>query len=131
MIRRTACRRIGVLGMSFKAGTDDLRESPMVALIEMLIGKGYEVAIYDRNVSLANLQGANRAYIEQEIPHVASLMRATMREVIDASELLVIGNKSPEFKEALGALRPEQIALDLVRIVEAPPDDPRYVGISW
>ncbi len=131
MVRRTACRRIGVLGMSFKAGTDDLRESPMVALIEMLIGKGYEVAIYDRSVSLANLQGANRAYIEQEIPHVASLMRGTMREVIEASELLVIGNRAPEFKDALAGLRPEQIVLDLVRIVEAPPDDPRYAGLSW
>jgi GDP-mannose 6-dehydrogenase len=117
--------------MSFKAGTDDQRESPMVALIEMPIGKGYDVAIYDRSVSLANLQGANRAYIEQEIPHIASLMRGTMREVIDASELLVIGNKSPEFKDALAGLRPEQIVLDLVRIVEAPPDDPRYAGISW
>jgi GDP-mannose 6-dehydrogenase len=131
MVLESEKRRVGILGFSFKAGTDDLRESPMVSLIEMLIGKGYEVAIYDRNVSLANLQGANRAYIEQEIPHVASLMRATMREVIDASELLVIGNKAPEFKDALTGLRPEQIVLDLVRIVEAPPDDPRYAGISW
>jgi GDP-mannose 6-dehydrogenase len=131
MVRRTACRKIGVLGMSFKAGTDDLRESPMVALIEMLIGKGYEVSIYDRSVSLANLHGANRAYIEQEIPHVAQLMRESMREVIAASELLVIGNRAPEFKDALAELRPDQIVLDLVRIADAPPEDRSYVGICW
>jgi GDP-mannose 6-dehydrogenase len=103
----------------------------MVALIEMLIGKGYEVSIYDRSVSLANLHGANRAYIEQEIPHVAQLMRESMREVIAASELLVIGNRAPEFKDALAELRPDQIVLDLVRIADAPPEDRSYVGICW
>jgi GDP-mannose 6-dehydrogenase len=131
MVRRTACRRIGVLGFSFKAGTDDLRESPMVALIEMLIGKGYEVAVYDRNVSLANLHGANRAYIEQEIPHIAQLMRDSMAEVVEHAELLVIGNRSPEFKDALATLREDQIVLDLVRISELPPDNPNYLGICW
>jgi GDP-mannose 6-dehydrogenase len=131
MVRRTACRRIGVLGFSFKAGTDDLRESPMVALIEMLIGKGYEVAVYDRNVSLANLHGANRAYIEQEIPHIAQLMRDSMAEVVEHAELLVIGNRSPEFKDALTTLREDQIVLDLVRISELPPDHPNYLGICW
>ena len=131
MVRRTACRRIGVLGFSFKAGTDDLRESPMVALIEMLIGKGYEVAVYDRNVSLANLHGANRAYIEQEIPHIAQLMRDSMAEVVEHGELLVIGNRSPEFKDALTTLREDQIVLDLVRISELPPDNPNYLGICW
>jgi GDP-mannose 6-dehydrogenase len=131
LVRRTGCRRIGVLGFSFKAGTDDLRESPMVALIEMLIGKGYTVEVYDRNVSLANLHGANRAYIEQEIPHIAQLMRESMQEVVEGSELLVIGNKAPEFKDALAAVRDDQIILDLVRISETPPDNPNYVGLCW
>lgn len=131
LVRRTGCRRIGVLGFSFKAGTDDLRESPMVALIEMLIGKGYTVEVYDRNVSLANLHGANRAYIEQEIPHIAQLMRESMQEVVEGSELLVIGNKAPEFKDALAAVREDQIILDLVRISETPPDNPNYVGLCW
>jgi GDP-mannose 6-dehydrogenase len=131
MVRRTGCRRIGVLGFSFKAGTDDLRESPMVALIEMLIGKGYELTVYDRNVSLANLTGANRAFIEQEIPHISRLMRGSIAEVLEASELLVIGNKGADFKEALEGLRPDQIVLDLVRIGEAPPDHPNYGGICW
>ncbi len=131
MVRRTGCRRIGVLGFSFKAGTDDLRESPMVALIEMLIGKGYEVAIYDRNVSLAKLTGANRAFIEKEIPHINALMRETIDEVLADSELLVIGNKGEEFKDALAHLRDEQIVLDLVRISDTPLDHPSYSGIAW
>ncbi|MGH0028542.1 MAG: nucleotide sugar dehydrogenase [Myxococcota bacterium] len=131
MIRRTAARRIGVLGFSFEAGTDDLRESPMVALIEMLIGKGYDVVVYDRNVSLARLTGANRAFIEQEIPHIGKLMRDGIDEVIDHAELLVIGNKGPEFKEALAGLREDQIVLDLVRVSETPPDHPGYGGICW
>ena len=131
MVRRTGCRRIGVLGFSFKAGTDDLRESPMVALIEMLIGKGYEVAVYDRNVSLANLTGANRAFIEQEIPHIGKLMRDSIQEVLSFSELIVIGNRGEEFKDALAELRDDQIVLDLVRISDVPPDNPNYGGICW
>jgi GDP-mannose 6-dehydrogenase len=130
MVRRTGCRRIGVLGFSFKAGTDDLRESPMVALIEMLIGKGYEVRVYDRSVSLANLMGANRAFIEQEIPHIGKLMRERIQDVLAESELLVIGNRAEEFKDALAQVRPDQIVLDLVRIVDAPQGD-GYSGICW
>lgn len=131
MIRRTGCRRVGVLGFSFKAGTDDLRESPLVALIEMLIGKGYDVAVYDRNVSLANLTGANRAFIEKEIPHISKLMCESVATVVEASELLVIGNRSPEFKDVLSGLRDDQIVLDLVRIGDVLPDHPNYGGICW
>jgi GDP-mannose 6-dehydrogenase len=131
MVRRSGARKIGVLGFSFKAGTDDLRESPNVALIELLIGKGYDIAVFDRNVSLANLHGANRAFIEREIPHIGRLMCESMEEVLQRSDLLVIGNKAPEFKDALGALREDQIVLDLVRITETPPDNPNYLGICW
>ena len=131
MVRRSGARKIGVLGFSFKAGTDDLRESPNVALIEMLIGKGYDVAVYDRNVSLANLHGANRAFIDREIPHIGRLMRESMDEVLAHSDLLVIGNKAPEFKDALDSLREDQVVLDLVRITETPPDNPNYIGLCW
>jgi GDP-mannose 6-dehydrogenase len=131
MVRRSGCRRIGVLGFSFKAGTDDLRESPMVALIEMLIGKGYEVRVYDRSVSLANLTGANRAFIEHEIPHIGKLMRDHIGEVLADSELLVIGNRAEEFKDALAQVRDDQIVLDLVRIADLLPEDGNYSGICW
>ena len=132
MIRRTGRKRVGVLGFSFKAGTDDLRESPMVELIEYIIGKGYQVKVYDRNVSLANLQGANRAYIEQEIPHIATLMADSIGDVLADSDVIVIGNKSSEFNSALGALRDDQIVIDLVRITrDSQPKGSHYQGICW
>ena len=114
MIKRTGRKRIGVLGFSFKAGTDDLRESPIVELIERLIGKGYEVMVYDRKVSLASLQGSNRAFIEKEIPHVASLMATTVDEVLASCEAIVIGNDDDEFKRVLVDTRPQQVIIDLV-----------------
>lgn len=132
LIRQTGRKRVGALGFSFKAGTDDLRESPMVTLIEMLIGKGYQVGVYDQNVSLARLHGANRAYIEREIPHIASLMRPSADEVIAASDVVVVGNKASEVPEALSRLRPDQVVIDLVRIgIEARALDGQYQGIAW
>jgi GDP-mannose 6-dehydrogenase len=132
IIKDTGFRSVGVLGFSFKAGTDDLRESPLVELIERLIGKGYHVRVFDRNVSLANLQGANRAYIEREIPHIAQLMSETIDEVVEASDVLVIGNGDPAFRRVLAEAREDQVIVDLVRIGE--PGDVtqgRYRGISW
>ena len=132
MVRRTGRKRVGVLGFSFKSGTDDLRESPIVELIERLIGKGYQIQVYDRNVSLANLQGANREYIEREIPHIALLMADSIDEVLDSSEVVIIGNRSPEFKVALTRLRDDQTMIDLVRITtQNVPPDTGYQGICW
>jgi GDP-mannose 6-dehydrogenase len=132
LIKQTGCKKVGVLGFSFKAGTDDLRESPMVELIEHLIGKGYQVKIYDKNVSLARLHGANRAYIEREIPHIATLMCDTMEEVLAESEVIVIGNKAPEFRQASHQARAEQVIIDLVRISkEIDPLEAQYQGICW
>jgi GDP-mannose 6-dehydrogenase len=131
MILRTGQRRVGVLGFSFKAGTDDLRESPLVTLIETLIGKGLQLAIYDRDVSLARLFGANREYIEREIPHIAQLMRASVGEVLDAADVLVIGNKNEEFRQIEGQLRPGQIVVDLVRLFEGRTTDETLQGICW
>jgi len=132
LIQRTGRKKVGVLGFSFKAGTDDLRESPLVELIETLIGKGYHVQIYDKNVSLARLQGANRAYIEREIPHIASLMCDSMEEVLAESEVIVIGNKAPEFRQAIQQIRQGQVVIDLVRTLkDASRLGARYEGICW
>jgi GDP-mannose 6-dehydrogenase len=131
MVLATGQRKVGVLGFSFKAGTDDLRESPMVALIETLIGKGLQLALYDRDVSLARLFGANKEYIEREIPHVAQLMRGSVAEVLEAADVIVIGNKSEEFRAIDDELRDGQIVIDLVRLFEGRTSDGRYQGICW
>ena len=130
MVLRTGKKRVGVLGFSFKAGTDDLRESPMVTLIETLIGKGLELVIYDRDVSLARLVGSNREYIEHEIPHIARLMRTSIDEVLSAADTIVIGNKSEEFRQIESRLRPDQTVIDLVRLFDRQSGN-GYQGICW
>ncbi|HKC62941.1 MAG TPA: nucleotide sugar dehydrogenase [Pyrinomonadaceae bacterium] len=131
MVLRAGRKRIGVLGFSFKAGTDDLRESPMVTLIETLLGKGMQLSIYDRDVSLARLFGANKEYIEREIPHISQLMRSTVEEVLTNSDLLIIGNKAEEFRDIETKLRKGQIVIDLVRIFGNRVTDESYQGICW
>src|SRR5919112_1137301 len=131
MILRTGRKRVGVLGFSFKAGTDDLRQLPMVALIETLIGKGIQISIYDRDVSLAKLFGANKEYIEREIPHISQLMRASIKEVVENADVLIIGNKAEELREIEGRLRKGQTVIDLVRIFGERTSDENYQGICW
>ncbi len=131
MVLNTGKKRVGVLGFSFKAGTDDLRESPMVTLIETLIGKGLQLSIYDRDVSLAKLFGANKQYIEREIPHISQLMRGSVQEVIDDAEVLVVGNKAEEFSHIQRQLKPGQVVLDLVRILKDATSNGSYQGICW
>lgn len=131
LVRAAGGRRIGVLGLSFKAGTDDLRESPTVALVERLIGKGYEVRIFDRNVSLARLQGANRAYIEQEIPHIGALLVAEPDDLLDTSDVLVVGNAAAEFREVIARAGPDCRIVDLVRVAGVDDLGERYAGICW
>jgi GDP-mannose 6-dehydrogenase len=111
----TRKRRVGVVGLAFKAGTDDLRESPLVALVETLIGKGYDVRVLDGSVSLARLAGANRRFIEEEIPHIASLMCGTVPALLDHAEVVVIGSPSEEAARVLAAARPDQVVVDLTR----------------
>jgi GDP-mannose 6-dehydrogenase len=132
LVVRGGSKDVGVLGMSFKAGTDDLRESPLVELIERLIGKGYRVRVFDRNVSLASLHGANRAYIEQEIPHIASILASDLQDVLDHADTIVIGNGDAEFKTLAARMRPDHRVIDLIRVGldEAVVGD-RYEGISW
>ena len=128
----TGRKRIGLLGFSFKAGTDDLRESPMVILAEALLGKGYELRIYDRNVSIARLVGANKEYINTQIPHLSSLLCETIDEVLDHSDVVVVGNTAPEFSDALRRTTPDQHVIDLVRVKTPREEIPaRYEGICW
>jgi GDP-mannose 6-dehydrogenase len=131
MIESTGKRLVGVLGMSFKPGTDDLRESPMVELIERLIGKGYDVRVFDRNVSIAGLYGANRTYIEHEIPHIATLMADSVQGLVADAEVLVVGHSDPEFVEAVKEAGADTVIIDLVRIAGDTDLGSGYAGISW
>jgi GDP-mannose 6-dehydrogenase len=124
-------KKVSILGFSFKAATDDLRESPMVVLIEYLIGKGYNLRLYDRNVNLAKIMGANRDYILNRIPHIARIMVGSIEEVLSHGNVIVIGNNDPEFKIALGKLKPGQIVIDLVRITDNEFGADQYDGICW
>lgn len=131
MVLGTGRKSVGVLGLSFKAGTDDLRESPMVTLIETLLGKGLKLAIYDRDVELARLVGANKEYIEREIPHISSLMRHELDEVIESAEVVIIGKKEEEFRRLSEKLNNGRVFIDLVGLLKD--QDPRggYQGICW
>jgi GDP-mannose 6-dehydrogenase len=133
MVLRTNIRKVGVLGLSFKAGTDDLRESPLVQLIKRLIGEGLQVRIWDRDVSLGRLVGSNRQYIDEVIPHIGSLLCSTMEEVIQSVELVLVGTKALNPEAFRDLLRPEQMVIDLVNLdpVRRPQGAFRYEGICW
>jgi GDP-mannose 6-dehydrogenase len=124
-------REVGILGLSFKAGTDDLRESPIVELTERLIGKGFEVRVYDRNVSLAALHGANRDYILNRIPHLARLLVPTLEEVLEHARTLVIGNGAPEFAEVPLRIGEGQTVIDFVRVLDSRSVAGVYEGLCW
>jgi len=130
MIMDKGARKVGILGFSFKAGTDDLRESPLVDVIENLLGKGYELKLYDKNVNLAALTGANQDYILNHIPHISKLMVNSMEEVLAFADTIVIGNGAAEFKTVPGQLKPGQQLVDLVRI-SAEQSGGQYDGICW
>jgi len=132
LIRQTGHKKIGVLGLSFKEGTDDLRESPLVELIEHLVGKGYQVKVYDKNVSLSKLHGANRAYIEHEIPHISQLMSESIEDVLDQSDVVVLGNKTEGYSKISEKLREDHKVIDLVRVKDGPDkSNGHYQGLGW
>ena len=132
LIRRTGKNRIGVLGLSFKTGSDDMRESPIVMLIETLIGKGHKVAIYDEEVGLAKLVGANKRYIEETIPHISSLMVSSPREVIEASDVVVVSKNNRRIHDAIAKHGDSRVVIDLVRLYpELVNGPPNYEGICW
>jgi GDP-mannose 6-dehydrogenase len=125
-------RRVGFIGLSFKTGTDDLRESPLVNLAEQLIGKGMQLSVYDPEVHLAQLLGANRRYIEQHLPHIGQLVRADIREVIEGAELLVVGLATADAAAALAKyVRPGQQVLDLVNLPNRAAIAGTVEGLCW
>ncbi len=133
MIQKTGRKNIGVLGLSFKAQTDDVRESPVVPIIETLLGRGFTISVFDENVVPDQLIGSNRAFLDRELPHIASLMRKTLNEVIDESEVLVVTNGSPAFREIATAARKDQIIIDLVGSSKSASQqrNGNYHGICW
>ena len=128
-VKPSTVKKIGILGLSFKKDTDDLRESPVLKLVEELLEKGYDVNIYDRNVVAAKREGANSAFLEKVIPHIDRRLSDDLEKVISESELLIIGNPSDEFRE-IEKRYPEKTFIDLVRISEAQSGG-NYIGIAW
>jgi GDP-mannose 6-dehydrogenase len=131
MVMARGKKKLTFLGLSFKPGTDDLRESPLVELIETCIGKGFDLRIYDANVSLARLIGANKAYIEKEIPHISNLMMDDLGAAVDFGEVIVIGHNQPEFVEALKRATKGTVVIDLTRAFDDPPEHLEYHGFNW
>ncbi|MET8981870.1 nucleotide sugar dehydrogenase [Streptomyces sp. NPDC004539] len=132
LVERTGRRRAGLFGLSFKPGTDDLRESPLVELAERLFGKGYDLKIYDANVSLSRLLGANREYIEGRLPHLAQLLADSVEEVLDHADVVLVGTRDPAVLAALPH-GDDPVIVDLVRLpdAEARRAEPGYVGLAW
>ena len=111
-------RKVGIFGLSFKPGTDDLRESPMVELAERLIGKGFDVKIHDATVVLSRLIGANRTYIRQQLPHIGDLLTDDVDAVLDHGEVLIAGSREPEVVDAIARAGSDKLVVDLVRLPE-------------
>jgi GDP-mannose 6-dehydrogenase len=131
MIMGLGRKRVGFLGMAFKPGTDDMRESPLVEVIETLLGKGFRVTIYDKNVSASALIGANKRFIEEHIPHLSSLLVERAEDVVAASQVVVVGYASAEFATALKGMRADQVIIDLARIEGRQGLAASYNGICW
>ena len=131
LIMQRGHKQIGILGFSFKAGTDDLRESPVIDVIERLIGKGHDLRIYDKNVKMAKLVGANRDFILNRIPHISRLMVDDVDAVLKHAQTVVIGNNDPEFRQVPARLREDQYLVDFVRVVPGKSQNGKYDGICW
>ncbi|MFF8840182.1 nucleotide sugar dehydrogenase [Streptomyces sp. NPDC015130] len=132
LVERTGKRRVGLFGLSFKPGTDDLRESPLVELAERLFGKGYELRIYDANVHLARLLGANREYIESRLPHLGQLLTDSVDEVLEHAEVCLVGTRDPAVLKALPHGE-SPVIVDLIHLPDADERraEPGYVGLAW
>jgi GDP-mannose 6-dehydrogenase len=126
----TGKKRIGLLGLSFKAGTDDLRESPYVELVKALLGEGCQVSIFDPQVELSAVVGTNKQYVEQAIPHIGALLRSSLEEVVKESDVIVVGQNGFDFQRIEPMLRPEQIVIELARVRMLEPLTAAKVGAT-
>ncbi len=132
LINRAGKRRIGVLGLTFKAGTDDIRESPIIKVVEALVGRGLDVRVHDTNINIEAMVGKNRAFLEAEIPYLASIMQSSIEDVVAGSDLVLVATDDPAYRDVAKGLGDDQILVDLVRLSEngAVPHN-NYVGICW
>ena len=130
-VLRTRKRRVAILGLCFKVGTDDLRESPQVELAERLIGKGIEIKVYDPTLNHAILMGANRDYIQNVLPHLDELLVDTLEEAVQGCDFVVVGNNAAEFSGLAALLDQDQHLLDLAGIANRGELGERYHGINW
>ena len=132
MVEQTGKRKIGVLGLSFKAGTDDVRDSPVVSLVETLIGRGYDVSIYDETVRPERLNWREQGLSKRELPHIASIMRSSIDDVLREAEVVVITNGDPSMRDVPGLLHTQQYLIDLAGTYkESMNGQNRYEGICW
>ena len=133
MVLSTGKKKVAQLGLSFKAGTDDLRESPQVQLIKRLMGEGLEVRVWDEDVSLGRLAGSNRKYIEEIIPHIGSVLSADLEGTLRDAEVVILGNRSASKDQLTKYLHPEQIVIDLIHLdkTRRPGGSETYEGICW
>ncbi len=131
MITALGKKHVGCLGIAFKPDTDEMRESPLVEVIQTLLGRGYPICIYDRNVSTSRLIGANRRFIEEHIPHLSTLLVDDANDLAAQSDVIVVGYRSPEFASIVETLRADQTVIDLARLARRVPIRARYEGICW
>src|SRR5438876_6069726 len=133
MVLETGKRKIAMLGLSFKAATDDLRESPQVQMVKRLLGEGHQIQIWDDNVSLGRLIGSNRQYIEEVIPHIGSLLSSNLEQVLENAEVVIVGTRGIGRDALRASLKPQQIVIDLANLEKSrrPDEQAFYKGICW
>ncbi|WP_207495279.1 nucleotide sugar dehydrogenase [Aridibaculum aurantiacum] len=131
LVQQLGKKKIAILGLSFKAGTDDLRNSPAVTVVETLLGKGFEVQIYDKNVQLSKLTGTNKEYIDQHIPHLSKLMVNHLDELVDYAEVILVNNREKEYVDMLLETESAATIVDMVRMPEPIRARANYIGINW
>ena len=130
-IKSIGAKRVALLGLAFKNGTDDLRESPALELAERLLGKGYTVTIHDEHVNLARLIGANREYVLRALPHVAQHLSDDYRAVIEEADVIVVTQDNPTYASAVDDARPDQTVLDLSGVARPDRSTVNYIGLTW